>query len=278
MHEHKKLRTVLSLLLSFFLSLCILGAMLALEYRVGITGKRSVREAMTESNYISNARNKITAQLGELLKKMNLPEELAEQMIEEDEIYLTVTNYVDAVFNGKTVTLDTTGFQESFNQVINQYLLKHNIRVSSQLDQSIKVATKSAESTYRQYLEPDFVKTIYQFSENLGHRLMVLGILCLIGAAIIIAVLLLMYHYKHHAVQFLLYSMIAAIGMNVFAAFGLRRILSLEKLGVGPEYYLEFLNQYLKGGENLAIAVSVMAIVVALALVGIGRRLKHSIK
>ena len=278
MHKRDRLRKVLSVLLSFFLSLCFLGIAFTLEFRFGLTGKRSVNEAMSETGYIAKAESRMTAGLGELLKGLSLPEELAEQMIQEDESYLDMTNYIDAVFDGKAVTLDTSEFQNTFTNVINDYLLEHNISVSEQLDQSITVAKKSAESIYRQYLEPAFAKTLYEFSEKYSHLLTIVGFICFVLAAVIIILLLLMYHYKHHAVQYIVCSMTAAIVLNVITTIGLKSIDLQGKLGVGPDYYVNFLNRYLQGGGNLGIAVSVIFVAVTLGVIEIGRQLKRTIK
>ena len=252
--------------------------MVVSEYRLGFVGKRSLNEAMSESNYITNAQNYMTEKLHELLKGMSLPEELADQMLEEDESYLEITNYIDAVYDGNRAAFDTTQFRENFINVINQYLLEHNISVSEQLQQSVETAAKSAEHTYRQYIEPTFADTLYQLNEKYSQKVVIVLIVSILMAAVIITILLLLYHYKHHAIRYLVYSLIAAIGLNLLVSFRLVGVDLQKKLGVGPQYYLDFLHQYLKGGAILGIAVSVVAVAVVIVVAAVGRQLKRTIK
>ncbi len=278
MHERKQLRFVLSLTLSFFITICMLNILFALEYQLSFVGQHNVNEAMSESRYITNAQSKVKTKLKELLKGMSLPEDLAEQMIVEDQIYLDMTNYVDAVYDGKTATIDTTRFKETFTKVMDEYLLDHNISVSVQLDKSMKEAANRAEHTYTQYLKPSFAKTIYEFNERYSHGISMMGIISFIMLVIIVAILLLMYQYKHHAVRYIIYGMVAATGINLIAIILLKTIDLNTSLGVGPEYYMSFLQQYLQAGVYDGIIISAVAIAGILVLVGMTRRLKHTIK
>ncbi|MDO5522255.1 MAG: hypothetical protein Q4G58_17305 [bacterium] len=274
MHKKTTTRRILSLLLAFFLTLCFASLSLVLVTNVGFVGKRNFKESLVKSGYIQNTETKVTEEIKKLLEQKKIDTSIADKVISYDTIYMDISNYIDAVYSGKDGTVDMTTFEKGLKDAINEYFNEHQAIVSDQVNAATDELVKNASNMYRNYVTTSFSATINDFSNDLQSTLKIIGIVSGILAVVIMVILFLLYHYKHHAVDYIIYSVIATTLLNAIAVFTLGNSNFIKSLNIGPDYYLDFLNQMISNCVKVGYQVTAMYAVFAVALFFVNRYIR----
>lgn len=270
MHKKKNTRTLLSLVLSFFLAISILGICLFAEVKTGMIGKRNFKESLVSSDYIHKTEEKVTAEIKTLLEEKRIDSSIADDVLDYDQIYMDISNYIDAVYTKSEPNIKVSVFKEELSKAIYGYLDKHEAAVSDNVDVAVNEVVSTTGSYYETYVTPSFTTTFYEFTTGINQKLNVIGIVSIVCAIVIIILLICMYHYKHHALRYVVFSGITAVIVNGLMAAAMTRSNYLDQLNIGPEYYLDFLKQLINGCIKEAYIATAMcaAIVVLVVLLG----------
>lgn len=277
MGHRKKYRTAISVILSFFLTVCLFFIMFCAEIGTGYLGTRTFQDSLTESRYIENAINKMKAEMAQLLEDKRIPPEFAEE-IDNNSCYIEVSNYVSAVLEGKQGYIDTTDLEETLRQYLNEYLETNQIYQTEGIRTTIDEVTDRAGELYRQYLQPGFVATFRQFGQQHRLPLEIMLISSAVIAVVIVVILLAFHHYKHRAVRYMAVSTASAVIWNLICAILLQSTDAISSLEAGPEYYLDFLKCYVKNGQDEWWMISALGVLIWIMLCAVVKYLKHNVK
>lgn len=277
MGHRKKYRTAISVILSFFLTVCLFLIMFCTELWMGYLGTRTFHDSLTESSYIEHTINKMKSEVAQLLAEKGIPTEFAEE-IDNNSCYVEVNNYVSAVLEGKQGHIDTADFEVAFRQYLNEYLEENQIYQTEGIRTTVDEVVNRAGGIYRQYLQPGFAVAFRQFGTQLQQSVRIALISAVVMAVIIGAILLALYHYKHRAVRYMAVSTVSALIWNLICAILIQKTDVTSGLEVGPDYYLDFLKCYVKNGLDEWWMISAFGILMLIMLCAVAKYLKHNVK
>ncbi len=273
MRENKKLRIVLSVILSFFLTAFLLVVFLCTELGVGYFSEKEFQKAIQSNSYGAQVEEELSQKLKELFAKLELPETLVDQAFEETDIYVLFHNYAE----GRDARFQEE-LEHSFQTVIDRYLEEQQVHMTQAIQDALELLVKEAGRICERAVYPGFIAQYYEMARTVRHYLLILGIAASCLSAACIVVLFAMYHYKHRAVRYMAYSTIAATLFNLIGMWYLRYTGVLQVTGVEPDYYQQFLDQYRLQGLGPWYWVSAAGVVITVLLLMLVKRLKHTVK
>lgn len=273
MHEKKKYRTALSLAVSFFLAVFLCLLFLCLELAAGCFSEREFQKALRSSSYGAEMEASVSQRIKELFEAQELPTALVDQVLGEKDLYVLFHNYSE-MRSGK----GQEDFQGSFRTALDSYLQEAGIQQTENIQNAIEILAKEAGEICERALYPGFVDKYYETAQAMKTNLAILAAAAFLLSAACVAALLSMYHYKHRAVRYMAYSAIAATAFNISGLIYLGSASVLQISGVGPDYYQDFLEQYQAQALAPWYLVSGMGVVLAVLLLLLMKRLKHTIK
>ena len=142
----------------------------------------------------------------------------------------------------------------------------------------MEILAREAGKICEKALYPKFIENYYETAQTMRKNLAILaGAALLLSAACAVA-LLSMYHYKHRAVRYMVYSVITATILNVAGLFWLKYTDVLQITGVEPGYYQDFLGRFRVQGLSAWYLVSGAGIGIVALLLLLMKRLKHTVK
>lgn len=273
MHEKKKFRTVLSLMVSFFLAAFLCLLFLSLELTIGYFSEKEFQKSLRSSSYGAEMESSVSQRIKELFAANELPDTLADQVLEELDLYVLFHNYSELQSEK-----GQEDFQASFRAALDNYLQEAGIQGTENIENAMDILAKEAGTICERALYPGFIEKYYGTVPGMKRNLAILAVAAFFLSGACVAALLSMYHYKHRAVRYMSYSTIAATVFNMIALLYLRYTEALQISGVEPDYYREFLEQYKVQGLAPWYPVCGAGIVLTVLLLLLTKRLKHTIK
>lgn len=244
----------------------MLGMLVTAEAKAGVLKKENLRTSLVTSDYINQVEKKVEADLGSLLEERGIHPELAEDVLTYDAIYMDISNYMDAVFAGKQATLNTAEFEQNLQRTLNGYMEVQGAVLSDQVEKALTEVVTIAANSYQQYVTPKSIATLVRFRNEINHKVNLLGMISVVLTLVLTILLLCLYRYKHHGMEYLIYSAIAAVLVNGVGTLILAKAKFLERLGVGGLYYLEFIQEFLKGAIRECYLVTGIGAAIVLLL------------
>lgn len=281
MHGEKRFRKGLSLILSFFLAVFVFLLFLSVEMGTGYFSEREFQKAVRSSGYGANMEEALSEKLKILFLEHELPETLVDDLIEEMDIYVLFHNYAERNSSGDSgieLTKIQEEFQTEFQTILNIYLEEQKVYKTDSVENSVELLAKQAGTICQRYLYPGFVSKYYDMTQNMQKQLVKLAGIAVGGLVICVVALVGMYHYKHRALRYMVYSIIAATSFNIAGLLYLRCTDVLKITGVEPEYYQQFVEQYRVYGLNSWYLISGAGICISVLLLMLLKRLKHTVR
>ena len=272
MHMKRKYRTAASLAVTIVLSAALFLLFLSIEMLTGYFRPRAFRDSLRESGYAEEMEQEMIGKQKELFSSYGLPESLADEIWEENEIYLAFYKYLDEAEDA-----DGQWDAEDFGQraALKKYLKAQEVYETYSVKEALEAVASQSEAIGRRYVYPSFVKSYYEF---VGERRM--GFLTVAGvsasvALLCIALLMWWYHSRHRALRFVAGGFFTAAIWNLsgmFVAEGCKGGFPVS--GVATEYYLKFLEIFKMKGMYPWYIVNVAVILVTVFLTAAVIRLR----
>lgn len=272
MHMKRKYRTAASLAVTIVLSAALFLLFLSIEMLTGYFRPRAFRDSLRESGYAEEMEQEMMGKQKELFSSYGLPESLADEIWEENEIYLAFYKYLDEAEDA-----DGQWDAEDFGQraALKKYLKAQEVYETDSVKEALEAVASQSEAIGRRYVYPSFVKSYYEF---VGERRM--GFLTVAGvsaavALLCIALLMWWYHSRHRTLRFVAGGFFTAAIWNLsgmFVAEGCKGGFPVS--GVATEYYLKFLEIFQMKGMYPWYIVNVAVILVTVFLTAAVIRLR----
>lgn len=213
-----KMKKIVCGILSFVLCLIFFAFSVGVVFEATLFQPDFIIDNMNSSNYFVDKKDEITRDLNDLGYASGLSDEFFENLISEIMITEDTTDYLHDYYDGRSAVVDTTNFEQVFNEALDKYIKDNNIQnVDSE---SRDYLVKKAASIYRLSLEiPLFYRLAAYFKASKSILPFVLaGLVVLI--IIIIVVLVFANSWKHRVLKYVSYASLGAcLSLAVIPAY-----------------------------------------------------------
>ena len=122
MNGKRNARKIVSLTMSFLLTVLVTVMMIAVGFRLGICNKDIFVQNMIDNTYYETLYEDMNTNLKLLLWENSLPITLAEGVFQESQVYIDGKNYVNSALSGKETVIKTKKIEKQLRQNIETYV------------------------------------------------------------------------------------------------------------------------------------------------------------
>lgn len=274
-HKKRLAKKVISYILSFILSLCITGLLLLVGVKAGVFNSSVFISQLNKTNYYYELSDTLYENAADLLRPTGLPEEVLAGVIDEDKMYIDAKNSIEAAFQGRDYTADTSYIAEAFKSNINNYIEKNNLESNSETEEGISKLTEQITDEYNSLIEFPFVEYYieYQSAYN-GIFLYGIGIMAVLILIICIA-LVAMQHWAHRGVRYISYGVLASAIMTGALPLYIKVSGAYKAANISPRYLYNLLVAVIEQDINVFLYLAAGAAVIFAMCLGIIHGLKN---
>lgn len=246
LRSSRSLRHLISIWITFFLSVCCLVILFFIQFRTGFLSNRNFRESLRESEYNKGAFQQLEGSLTELFRNHAIALE-PDKIIDENRAYLLLTNWTDSVLAGGRPDV-----QKEIDGLLDQGLAAYlpDTAEEESVQQSMVSVENEAAALLERYVFPDFVEEFHEYRNQAGEA-MWKGMLSFGGAAVLLmVVLLMMYRHKYKAFRYMMAGVFSALLCNLLLLFLFMRLQIGSRMVTGPDYYQNFLQDFIRLALN----------------------------
>ena len=264
-------------LFSFLLTLLIFLLITGIGITVGVFNDKSVVNKLSESNYYNKVYEVIHHNAEEAVKEAGFPTVVLENVITLERVYIGGKNYVNDVLNGTEPKIKTDKLRETLLENVDRYLDEQGlIRTEEMKNQSEALATV-IEEEYRTGINLKFVDYYTEYRTNFMHMAYIGIPMILLLIFVICAMLIRMNQYKHRAVRYINYALIAASCLIILMAIYLLAAKHYSGLNLSPDYYNDFLITYLRWDIMVFLYLGEIGMALSLVLLPLTGYMKNRI-
>ena len=204
-------RSVISVILSFLMTLAITLLLVLVCLRLTIFNKDYIPSRINEA-YYTTALNTLTEKLKTFAEPSMMPEETFDNLFTADMIKEDLKEAMKDTLSGLDYSFDDTAVHKLLMDRFTQYAERSGIKTDSA---NLESLTSLCIQEYKKQISIPFLQT-YAPIRNMFDNFFVVALLILSGVLIGILLLLFFIHpYKHRAVRFTIYSLLASALMII---------------------------------------------------------------
>lgn len=254
--KSSKMKQVVCGVLSFILCLLLFFLSVGIVLEATIFNSNFIFENMNSSDYFSEKKEEVTRDLNDLGYASGLNDEFFDDLLDEIIITEDTQSYLNDYYAGVSAVVDTTKFEQTFNDALDKYIEDNNIQ---NVDSSSRdYLLKKASSIYRLSLEIPLFYRIAAYFKALKNVMpfIIAGFSVLI--VIIILVLIFSNSWKHRIFKYLSFASLGAfLSLAVVPAYVLLSG-QLQKINLTSR---ALYNLFVQCGTNIMISVLFCALI-----------------
>lgn len=254
--KSSKMKQVVCGVLSFILCLLLFFLSVGIVLEATIFNSNFIFENMNSSNYFFEKKEEVTRDLNDLGYASGLNDEFFDDLLDEIIITEDTQSYLKDYYAGVSAVVDTTKFEQTFNDALDKYIKDNNIQ---NVDSSSRdYLLKKASSIYRLSLEIPLFYRIAAYFKALKNVMpfIIAGLSVLI--VIIILVLIFSNSWKHRIFKYLSFASLGAfLSLAVVPAYVLLSG-QLQKINLTSR---ALYNLFVQCGTNIMISVLFCALI-----------------
>lgn len=254
--KSSKMKQVVCGVLSFILCLLLFFLSVGIVLEATIFNSNFIFENMNSSNYFFEKKEEVTRDLNDLGYASGLKDEFFDDLLDEIIITEDTQSYLNDYYAGVSAVVDTTKFEQTFNDALDKYIKDNNIQ---NVDSSSRdYLLKKASSIYRLSLEIPLFYRIAAYFKALKNVMpfIIAGLSVLI--VIIILVLIFSNSWKHRIFKYLSFASLGAfLSLAVVPAYVLLSG-QLQKINLTSR---ALYNLFVQCGTNIMISVLFCALI-----------------
>lgn len=254
--KSSKMKQVVCGVLSFILCLLLFFLSVGIVLEATIFNSNFIFENMNSSNYFFEKKEEVTRDLNDLGYASGLNDEFFDDLLDEIIITEDTQSYLNDYYAGVSAVVDTTKFEQTFNDALDKYIKDNNIQ---NVDSSSRdYLLKKASSIYRLSLEIPLFYRIAAYFKALKNVMpfIIAGLSVLI--VIIILVLIFSNSWKHRIFKYLSFASLGAfLSLAVVPAYVLLSG-QLQKINLTSR---ALYNLFVQCGTNIMISVLFCALI-----------------
>lgn len=238
-------RTILCTILSFLLSLALVGLAILFIIRLSCFDRNSLYRNLISSAYYQNVLSEIYEKAESITLTTGLSVEVLNNSMVLDEVKNDINNYIKVGFRGETYEPDTTLIEKRLRENINDYLAQERIEPNQEQKKNIKLYVSSVTEEYTNFIKIPLFNFFITAKENYSN-IYIIGLASfIITIIIVVSMLLIMNQWIHRALRYMAYSTTAAAFMIATAPAALLYTGLYKKLQLSPQYFYDFAMTFL---------------------------------
>ena len=185
---------IVSFLIALIVAMSTAIMLLAITVNLGICDVDILKRSINAASYYDGLYEKVNNQLKEQLKEADIPDSIAEGVVDWRRIVLDVDAYIEQTLNNNDASVDTSEFENALSSNIAAYFSDKGVEGGQDLADSTE---KIASARYASLVRFEYVKYFKAYSEK--YKEAVKSIVPVCGAVIIIClIMLLILHRKKY--------------------------------------------------------------------------------
>lgn len=259
----KRVRTVVSFMLSFLIAMDLLIMFSAVGLYLGLFSTNALFGALDKSGYYDKVYDTFMDKSNEILKTSSLPEDIIANIVTEQQMSMDTKKSIEKEFKGSIYELDTTQMEQSIKDNINRYI--EQTQIQGVTEEGMKALTTSIVTQYKQLVSFPFTSYYLKY-QAIYHKLFyfVFGF-TLFAAIVMTAILVAIQRWKHRGLRYAVHGIMgAAIMITVLpAALLISNVFS--KLQISPVYFKDFIISFLQWNLSIFLYMG-LALVILYAI------------
>lgn len=266
-HKNKIVRTTVSVLLSFLIAAALFAGVFAVELQAGWLNCSKLHQELSSNAYPYQMIDQMEEEIKELLETHAIGEAVVDNIWNEDELYRIFYGYSENVLlKGKTENNDTYRFAEKLKGSLEDMLTEQGAGGLDAVASEIDLTVADAAAIYQNYMYPGFLERFYRLADSTHPALYLMIVVSLIVFAASVAVLWKLYHYKHHAAEYIAAGFLTGTVWNFLAVLFVGNGGWIASAGIGPEFYRNLIEGFLKSSLQIGIMVTGIELLLFLVL------------
>lgn len=288
------LRQVISNLYAIMLTILFVVVFIVLGLYFGVFSNHVILGKVQESNYYNEVHEELNKSAKEILAMEGLDEDLLQDVITLDRVYVSGKNYIESTLKGDSVSnsssssnqlsenaqssntstsgqasIKTDRLREDLYNNIQDYLNSQNITMTEELEAGVNEIITKIEKEYVRGIQFQFIRYISMYkSKFIGVIKWLLPItILLIG--FLSWLLIYISKYKHRGVRYITYSVMASTGLVLFWSVILLVTKAYKKFEISPRYYNRFIESYLYQDILVFIYISGIGVIISILLISV---------
>lgn len=208
--ENKKFTTVMYLILSFILGLCIFFCAAFSTLRFTIFSDSFLTETINSTDYYKDLSDEIADDLVNIGDASGLDKSFFEGFVDEVLVRKDVQYYIDDFYAGNTLKVNTLGFQKNLRSALEKYINKKGLTDSQISQKSINNFVKEASEIYASDIEITYFSQIQKTFRGYSLKLSIYIAVTLAVSIALILLLIFTNKWKHIAVRYIYYGVASA--------------------------------------------------------------------
>ncbi|MBR1731435.1 MAG: hypothetical protein IJ725_03250 [Ruminococcus sp.] len=195
------LKKVLYAVLSFILALCIIFCSMIIVARITFFNGNFLSDTLNSSEYYKDLCVEITENLTDLGDASGLKKSFFEGFVNEVLVREDVQAYVSDFYEGKTLRVNTSKFDESLQNALDKYIKVNKIKNVN--EESIQYFSANASKIYSDSIKIKYLSSIQDIILNNGATLTIGIVILLLLCAAIVCVLIFTNEWKHKSLRYI---------------------------------------------------------------------------
>lgn len=200
-------------ILTFVLSLCIVGVTTCGLLCFSVFDKGFLTDALNNSNYYRDLCDEITDDLKDIGDASGLDKSFFEGFVNEVFVRQDVQDYINKFYSGDKLKVDNRHFDESLRTALDAYI--QNNRISDYDTSGINYFVKEATKIYVSNIELKYFDALQALVQKYSSVTLIIIIICLGIAVADCLVIILTNEWKHKAVRYIAYATGSAALFNL---------------------------------------------------------------
>lgn len=263
-HINNKTRIVLNYILAFFLCLFLTVFLCTISLSIGLFHKDAFLNTINQQKYYASLYEDLYESNRSMLREAGLPEELLDELISRERIYVAGKNFLQEILEGETGALDVTPYADELNRIIDQYLLDNEVILTEEAEEGIEALIETSVKLYGQGMDSKLAKTyviyhqqFHQYFWMILGGVLVLSLLAMLGISSL-------HRFWSRIVRNILYGVWGAVILNGLIPLYFVLTKAWERIILFPDYYQDLVYAFVKDGVYAFAEVSLWAGVLAI--------------
>ncbi|MEE3428656.1 MAG: hypothetical protein VZQ55_06795 [Ruminococcus sp.] len=208
--RNEKFTTVMYLVLSFILGLCIFFCSLLSALKFTVFSPSYLTDTLNSTDYYKDLCAEITDDLLNIGDASGLDKSFFDDFIDEVLVRKDVQYYIDDFYAGNKLKVNSSDFQKSLRSALDRYINKKNLTDKDFSEESLNKFVKEADKIYVSHIELTYFSQIQKAFLKYSFKI---NIYIGITLAVIIAIILLFIFtnkWKHKAIRYIYYAAASA--------------------------------------------------------------------
>ncbi len=239
MKKNSNLRTALSIILAFILSIVFTAITLIGDVYIGGINESVIGGIVPDTNYCEKLMKEYLDNCQSMTIPVGLPENITDNIVTIDELRSDVNQSIAKTLRNEKYSLDTSAYEARLRDNIDAYLNDKKIELTDDQKDDLESYVELIMDEYQNEIKLPAVGTISRYYRKLTKVLIFAGLGLIAFAAFIIYLLWKMYKWKGHSLRYIAYSALAAFYMSEIVPIALYSSKFYTRLSIKPEYVYE---------------------------------------